>query len=82
MPNYEDLRKDLQVLASHAERLSTTQENRYFYNQLSKLLRDSACLISVVEDGVDISKYSLETKNPLISLVKSSKSDIKWRGTT
>ena len=74
MPTYEDLRKDLQVLAAHAEKLSTTQENRYFYNQLSKLLRDSACLISVVEEGVDISKYSLETKNPLISLVKSSKS--------
>ena len=74
MPNYEDLRKDLQVLAAHAERLSTTQENKYFYNQLSKLLRDSACLISVIEDRVDISKYSLETKNPLISLVKFSKS--------
>ena len=76
MPNYEDLRKDLKVSAPHAEKLSTTQENRHFYNQLSKLLRDSTCLISVVEDGVDLTKYNLETKNPLISLVKSTiKSD-------
>lgn len=73
MPNYEDLRKDLRVSASHAEKLSGTQENRYFYNQLSKLLRDSAALISVVEDGVDIKKYLLETDNPLISLVKHKK---------
>ena len=71
MASYEDLRKDLLVMSSHAERLSTTQKNRYFYNQLAKLLRDSSCLISVVEDGADISRYSLETKNPLFSLVTS-----------
>lgn len=72
MPSYEELRRDLRVLASHAERLSKTQDNRHFYNQLSKLLRDSSCLISVVEDGIKLSKYNLETENPLISIVKHS----------
>jgi len=70
MPNYEDLRKDLRVLSQHAERLSKTQENRYFYNQLAKLLRDSAALISVVEDGADLSNYHFESNNPLISILK------------
>jgi len=70
MPNYEDLRRDLRVLSQHADRLSKTQENRYFYNQLSKLLRDSAALISVVEDGADLSDYSFDSDNPLISIVK------------
>ena len=75
MPNYTELRNDLRVASQHAERLSTTQKNRYFYNQLSKLLRDSASLITVVEDGAEISHYNFETENPLISLVKSIRSD-------
>ena len=72
MPNYEELRNDLRAASQHAERLSATQENRYFYNQLSKLLRDSASLITVVEDGVDLSRYNFETENPLIQLVKAT----------
>ena len=72
MPNYTQLRNDLRVASQHAERLSATQKNRYFYNQLSKLLRDSASLITVVEDGADLSHYNFETENPLIQLVKAT----------
>lgn len=72
MSNYEDLRKNLRVASQHAENLSQTQENRYFYNQLAKLLRDSAYLISIVEEGAYFTEKHFETNNPLISIISDN----------